>query len=127
MSLESHNEYLMSPKLLNENVVMSPRAHPTLSPQNRDLTSLSESMREKGMHDRDTSNSFIETYFLKNLLFLRIIKKIHLKCSFADILLISFIFNFTFMCSTCIIVVDLIFVDLRFYSFRIEICNIYIT
>jgi hypothetical protein len=38
--------------------------------------------------------------------------EIHLKCSFADILLISFIFNFTFMCSTCIIVVDLIFVDL---------------
>jgi hypothetical protein len=79
------------------------------------------------MHDRETSNSFIETHFLKNVLFLRIIKKIHLKCSFADILLISFISNFTFMCSTCIIVVDLIFVDIRFYSFRIEICNIYIT
>jgi hypothetical protein len=50
-----------------------------------------------------------------------------LKCAFANILLISFIFNFKFMFCTCINVVDLIFVDFRFYSFRIEICKIFIT
>jgi hypothetical protein len=48
--------------------------------------------------------------------------KLHLKCAFANILLISFIFNFKVM--FCTIVVDLIFVDFRFYSFHIEICNI---
>ena len=53
------------------------------------------------------------------------LKKIHLKCDFnANILLISFIFNFIFMFYTCIIVVDLIFVDFRFYPFRIEICSV---
>jgi hypothetical protein len=31
------------------------------------------------------------------------------------------------MSCTCIIVVDLIFVDFRFYLFRIEICMIFIT
>jgi hypothetical protein len=41
-------------------------------------------------------------------------------------LLISFIFNFKFMLCTCIFVVGLIFVDFRFYSFRIEICNIHV-
>jgi hypothetical protein len=46
---------------------------------------------------------------------------------FANILLISFIFNFESMLRTCIIVVGLIFVDFKFYSFRIEICKIYIT
>ena len=51
----------------------------------------------------------------------------HFKCAFANtlcILLISFIFNFKFMFCTCIIVVDLIFVDFRFYSFHIEISKI---
>jgi hypothetical protein len=52
-------------------------------------------------------------------------KKMHLKCDFANILLISFIFNFKFMLCTCIIVVDLIFVNFRFYSFPIEICKLY--
>ena len=47
-----------------------------------------------------------------------LLKILHLKCSFANILLISFIFNFKFMFCTCI-TVDLIFVDFRFYSFRI--------
>ena len=57
------------------------------------------------------------------------LKKMHWKCAFnfANILLISFIFNFEFMFCTCIIVVDLIFVDFRFYSFHIEICEIYTT
>ena len=56
-------------------------------------------------------------------------KKLHLKlmCSFANIVFISFIFNFKFMFCTCIIVFDLIFVDFRFYLFRIEIYKIYIT
>ena len=54
-------------------------------------------------------------------------KKLHLKCAFANILLISFIFNFEFMFCTCIIVVDLIFVDFWYYSFRIEIYKIFIT
>ena len=50
-------------------------------------------------------------------------KDLHLKCAFADFLLI---FNFTFMfCTSCIIVVALIFVDFRFHSFHIEICKIY--
>ena len=47
-----------------------------------------------------------------------------MKCAFANILSISFIFNFKFMFCTCIIVVDLIFVDFRFDLFRIEICKI---
>jgi hypothetical protein len=34
-------------------------------------------------------------------------KKLHLKCAFANILLISFIFNFKFLFCTCIIIVDL--------------------
>jgi len=46
------------------------------------------------------------------------LKKLHLKCAVANILLISFIFNFKFMFCTCIIVVHLIFVDFKFYSFR---------
>ena len=54
-------------------------------------------------------------------------KKLHLKCAFANILLISFIFNFELMFCTCIIVVDLIFDDFWYYSFRIEICKIFIT
>jgi hypothetical protein len=48
-------------------------------------------------------------------------------CAFANILLISVIFNFKFKFCTCIIVVDLIFVHFIFYSFRIEICKIFIT
>ena len=47
-----------------------------------------------------------------------------LKCAFTNILLISFIFNFKFM--FCIIAIDLIVVDFRFYLFRLEICKIYI-
>jgi hypothetical protein len=35
-------------------------------------------------------------------------KKLHLKCTFADILLISFIFNFKFMFCTCIVLLLLI-------------------
>ena len=54
------------------------------------------------------------------------LKKLHCMCAFANIFLISFIINFKFMFCTCIIVVDLIFVDFRFYSFRIEICKILI-
>ena len=54
-------------------------------------------------------------------------KKLHFKYAFANILLISFIFNFKFMFFTHTIVVDLIFVDFRFYSFRIEIFKIHIT
>jgi len=42
-------------------------------------------------------------------------------CAFANILLISFIFIPKFMFCTCIIVVDLIFVDFKLYLFRIEI------
>jgi hypothetical protein len=52
------------------------------------------------------------------------LKKNYLKCFFANILLISFIFNIKFMFCTCIIVVDLIFIYFRFCSFHIEICNI---
>ena len=47
----------------------------------------------------------------------------HFKCAFANIMLISFIFNFKFMFYTF----SLIFVDFRFYLFRIEICKIFIT
>jgi hypothetical protein len=47
----------------------------------------------------------------------------HLKCDFTNILLISFTFNFKFMLCNCIISIDLIFVDFRFYSFRLEICK----
>jgi len=101
------------------------KAHHTCKKQ-EDFTSPSENMREKWRHDRETSNSFIETCFHKNVLFLCIIKKkLHLRCAFANILLISFIFNFKLMFCTCIIVVNLIFVNFRFYSFRIEICKIY--
>jgi hypothetical protein len=50
---------------------------------------------------------------------------LHLKCVFANFLLISFIFNFKFMLCNCIIAIDLIFVDFRFYSFLLEICKIY--
>ena len=49
-------------------------------------------------------------------------KKLHLKCAFANILLMSFIFNFKFLFCTCIIVIDFIF-----YLFHIEICEICIT
>jgi hypothetical protein len=59
---------------------------------------------------------YIETCFHKNVF--ASFKKIYLKCFFANILLISFIFNIKFMFCTCIIVVDI------FCSFRIEICNI---
>ena len=48
-------------------------------------------------------NSFTETCFHKNVLFLY---KLHLKCAFAHILLISFIFNFKFMLCICINVID---------------------
>jgi hypothetical protein len=45
------------------------------------------------------------------------------KCAFANnILLISFIFKLKFIFCICIIAVDLIFVDFRFYSFCLEIC-----
>ena len=88
------------------------RAHHTCKKQG-DLTSPSVNMRDKWRHDRETSNNFKETCFCKNVL----VSAQHLKCDFANILLISFIFNFKFMFCTCIIVVDLIFVDFRFYSF----------
>jgi len=52
--------------------------------------------------------------------------KIAFEVSMANILLISFIFNFKFMFCICIIVADLIFVDFRFYSFRLEICKTYV-
>jgi hypothetical protein len=43
---------------------------------------------------------------------------LHLKCVFANILLISFIFNIKFMFCICfIIIIDLIFIDFRFYSY----------
>jgi hypothetical protein len=50
------------------------------------------------------------------VLFLLIISK---NCIWSVTLLISFIFNFKFLFCTCIIIVDLIYVDFRFYSFRI--------
>ena len=107
-----------------------------------DLTSPSDNMREKWKHDRETwllpqrtggrSEDFqqlhrdmfpqkcvVSPHHLK--------KQLHLKCAFANILLISFIFNIKFMFCTCIIVVNLIFVNFRFYSFRIEIYKIYIS
>ena len=49
---------------------------------------------------------------------------LHLKCAFANILLISFILNFISMFCICI-VVELIFIDFRFYSFHLEICKLY--
>jgi hypothetical protein len=88
------------------------------------LTSPSENMREKWRHDRETSNSFIETCFCKNVSSHHLKKQMHLNCAFANILLISFIFNFKFMFCTCSIVADLTFVDFRFYSFCIEIYKI---
>ena len=39
-------------------------------------------------------------------------------------LLISFIFNFKFMLCICIIAIDLVFVEFRFYPFRLDICKI---
>ena len=60
-------------------------------------------------------NVFFSHHFLKYL---------HLKCAFANILLISFIFNFIFMFCICIIIIiDLIFVDLKKFSFCLEICK----
>jgi hypothetical protein len=60
------------------------------------LTSPSEIMREKWRHDRETSNSVTETYFCKNVgfFFTLLFFYLHLMCAFANILLISFIFNF---------------------------------
>jgi hypothetical protein len=50
---------------------------------------------------------------------------LHLKCVFANILLISFIFNFIFMFCICtIIIIDLIFVDFRFFSFCRKLLNL---
>ena len=61
-------------------------------------------MREKWRHDR-------ETCFRKNVGFLTFI--LHLKCVFANILFISFIFNIKFMfCISFIIINDLIFIYL---------------
>jgi hypothetical protein len=90
---------------------MYTRAHHTCKKQG-DLTSRSETMRE-------TSNSVIETCFRKNMFFFHIFfLNLHLKCVFANILLISFIFKNKFMFFICfIIIIDLIFVDFRFYSF----------
>jgi hypothetical protein len=83
--------------------------------------------RENLRYDRETSNSYIETCFCKNV-FLRIIfKNLHLKSAFANFLLISFRFNFRFMFYICIIIIDLIFIDFRFYLFPLEICKIYMT
>ena len=82
-------------------------------------------MREKWRHNEDfqqlhrdvfPQKCVVSSYHLK--------KKLHFKCAFANILLISFIFYFKFMFCTCIIVVDLIFVDFRFYLVCIEICKI---
>ena len=95
-----------------------PRAHHTCKKQG-DLTSPSETMREKWRHDRETSNSVIETCFCKNMVFFsQFFLYLHLKCVFANILLISFIFNNKFMfCIRFIIINDLIFVYFKFYSF----------
>ena len=95
-----------------------PRAHHTCKKQG-DLYSPSETMREKWRHDRESSNSVIETCFRKNMFFFHILfLYLHLKCVFANILLISFIFINKFMFCICfIIIIDLIFVDFRFYSF----------
>jgi hypothetical protein len=67
------------------------RAHHTCKKQG-DLTTPSETMREKWRHDRETSNSVIETCFRKNMGFFTFFFILHLKC-----LLISFIFNNKFM------------------------------
>jgi hypothetical protein len=49
---------------------------------------------------------------------------LHLKCVFANILFISFIFNIKFMFCICfIIIIDLIFIDFRFIHFCLEICQ----
>jgi hypothetical protein len=66
------------------------------------LTSPSENMREKSRHDRETTNCFIEACFFASFK-----KKLHFKCTFANILLISFIFNFKFMFFTHTIVVGI--------------------
>ena len=49
----------------------------------------------------------------------------HLKCVFANILFISFIFNIKFMFCIyfIIIIIDLIFIDFRFIHFCLEICQ----
>ena len=121
---ELHDIYLSKMSFTWDIWYLPDRAHHTCKKQG-DLTSPSENMREKWRHDRETSTSFIETCFCKNVFFFTTFeKKMYLKCTLANILLISFIFNFKFMFCTCIIVVDLIFVDFRYYSFRIEICNI---
>jgi hypothetical protein len=39
------------------------------------LAKYRETMREKGRHVRETSNSFISTFFCKKVLFICIIKK----------------------------------------------------
>jgi hypothetical protein len=59
------------------------------------------------------TNVFFSHHFLKYL---------HLKCAFDNILLISFISNFIFMICI-IIIIDLLFVGFRFFSFCIEICK----
>ena len=100
------------------------RAHHTCKKQG-DLTSPSKNMREKSRHDRETSNSFIETCFRKK----SVVSSHHLKknCIWSVPLLISFIHVFNFMFCTCITIVDLIFVDFLFYLSCIEICKMYIT
>ena len=47
----------------------------TLAKKQGDLTPPLENMRVKWRHDRETSNSFIDTCFLKNVLFRSIILK----------------------------------------------------
>ena len=60
----------------------------------RRMASPSWNMREKWRHDRETSNSVVETCFWKMWgFFTFFFIYLHLKCAFANILLISFIFN----------------------------------
>ena len=83
--------------------------------------------RSEGMAGRLPTSLIHRHVYVKMCWFFpyHFVLNLHLKCAFVNILLIFFIFNFTFMFCICIIAIDLIFVDFRFYSFRLEICRLY--
>ena len=101
------------------NISCSIQGSPNLQKTGRLDFSLREHKGEVKTWQEDFQQLHRDMFLQKCVVSSHHLKKLHLKCAFANILLISFIFNIKFMFCTCITVVDLIFVDFRFYSFHI--------
>jgi hypothetical protein len=99
------------------------RAHPHLQKIGR----LDFSLRDHEGEVKAWQGDFQQHHrdmFLQKCGFFHFFFFLHLKCVFANILLISFILNIKFMFCICfIIIIDLIFIDFTFIHFCLEICQ----